>query len=232
MSGAKYDSQIASVHPWGDETDERLHLAVDPNDPAISWVRFGDVAVPGEFESSITFVDPRLPKCHLRIRLENGRPLCADFRLLRADSGDEITGAMLREIPVGACVREAVAHQALMFTRDETDGFGAPFDLEGSPAWNRKVPGMDAGLGASWSQMEQVRGVASASRRQPRRGIPLTDDDLRSVAEAHRAARAQGKHTTEAVMEAFYLSRPTANRWIAKARARGFLAPPVRRTRF
>jgi uncharacterized protein DUF6214 len=60
--------------------------------------------------------------------------------------------------------------------------------------------------------------------RKPRQGTPMTDDELRRIAELYRAAQARGFPPVKAITEAPPKpSRATASRWVAEARRRGFL---------
>jgi hypothetical protein len=85
----------------------------------------------------------------------------------------------------------------------------------------------------------ELRQKVDASRRRWR----MTDDHLRRVADVYRdnPRDAAGRRApVNAVMEQFGTTRPTAGRWVMKARKRGFLPPatdsggklpPVKRAR-
>lgn len=59
--------------------------------------------------------------------------------------------------------------------------------------------------------------------RMPRQGSPLTDGQLRKIAEIYRGAVAVGLPPVKAIQEAEHVSRATASRWVARAREHGFL---------
>jgi hypothetical protein len=64
--------------------------------------------------------------------------------------------------------------------------------------------------------------------RRPRKGSPLTDENLRQVAELYRAALKRGDAPTQTVADGMNVARSTAARWVAKARESGFLGPAIR----
>lgn len=66
---------------------------------------------------------------------------------------------------------------------------------------------------------------AAADRIALLRAAGPVDETLRLVAHAYRVGLATGATPTKAVEETFDVSRATAGRWIAQARARGFLGP-------
>jgi hypothetical protein len=78
-----------------------------------------------------------------------------------------------------------------------------------------------------------IRDLPNPDGRQPwGRQVPSdvakegpTDRALRWVAHIYRYGLAIGYKPTKAVAEAVGLSRPTAGRWIAAAREKGFLGP-------
>jgi hypothetical protein len=70
---------------------------------------------------------------------------------------------------------------------------------------------------------------ALSEHKPPRRGQPVTDDELRSAAHLYRKALAEGKPPTGAVAEGLFLSRATAGRRVAMARERGFLGKALPR---
>ena len=50
-----------------------------------------------------------------------------------------------------------------------------------------------------------------------------TDESLRLVAHIHQTAAAIGDSPVKAVVNSIGISRPTATRWVRKAREKGFL---------
>jgi hypothetical protein len=177
-------------------------------------VELGDgVALPDRF--TVTITEEGLPECDLGVRFERGRPLCDELRLRAGKPGapSELTGALLRRIRLDVYLRGAITHAAFPYTRERVEG-KEPFDLGGAPAWEAE-PGF-----APWDAT--LRAIREA-RRQPRPGVLVSDDHLRQVEAAYRAAMAQGQPPTRAVMEQWHVARATASRWIARARDRGFL---------
>jgi len=63
--------------------------------------------------------------------------------------------------------------------------------------------------------------------RGPRRGAPITDEHLRDVAARYRAALECGLPATQTVADEMHASRPTAARWVNRARERGILGPSL-----
>ena len=117
------------------------------------------------------------------------------LELGQLDGGPPVTSAGLRALPIARLVREALDAVAM----DEAS-------LPGGIV-RREPPARPVEPGA----------------RTPRRGALVTDEHLRDVAARYRAAIQRGEAPTKAVADELYASRPTAARWIARARERGFL---------
>ncbi len=64
--------------------------------------------------------------------------------------------------------------------------------------------------------------------RRPRRGSPVSDGDLREVAKLYRTAYERDDPPTRTIADTMHVSRPTAARWVGKARERGFLGKAKR----
>ena len=64
--------------------------------------------------------------------------------------------------------------------------------------------------------------------RRPRRGSPITEDNLLEVARVYREAVKHGDPPTQAVADGMNVARSTAARWVAAARTRGLLGPAMR----
>jgi hypothetical protein len=111
-------------------------------------------------------------------------------------------------------------YTAFRFTRIQEEGWGEPIDVEGAPAWKYNTALQP---GSSREARDAARDIARSKLRQPRRGVPLSDEDLREVATIYRAALAEGRRPTKAVMQAMHVGRATASRWLARARERGHL---------
>lgn len=202
-------------------------LLIGDPEPGVGYLQLGaDFAVAEDFPVEVTPENPMLPICHLRITIENGKPVCSGLRLERRDG--PIDGTTLRQIPLAPYIREALAHAAFRFTRDQDlaeraheehgGAVGRPREIDGEPAWVFREPDR-----SRWGDVFALRDIARSARRQPRRGIPISDGDLDEVAKIYKAALLAGEHPNLNVQEEMHLSRSTASRWIAKARERGFL---------
>jgi hypothetical protein len=118
---------------------------------------------------------------------------------LRAGANAEITGGLLRKVPVAQLMREA---------------------LKASANEVQLLPGGGLKVEVGFSGEHEIRA--------PRSGSRLTDEQLERVAETYREAEQRGHAPTQAVADQFHLARSTAARWVSKARERGMLGPAVR----
>jgi hypothetical protein len=94
-----------------------------------------------------------------------------------------------------------------------------PREGEAVEAWVRELP--------SNERLRFYEQYAEGARA-PRRGSPITDENLRQVAEVYRAALERGDPPTETVANVLNVARSTAARWVSKARERDFLGPAMR----
>ena len=179
-----------------------------------------DLAIAERFTVALTPPDRNTPICRMRIALENGRPVCTELECERQPGGPPITQAVLHTIPVAPYLRKAMEYTAFRFTRLEEEGWGEPIDVDAAPAWKYDTASRP---GSSREVRDAARAIARSKLRQPRRGIPLSDDELREVATIYRGALAEGRRPTKAVMQAMHVGRATASRWLARARQRGHL---------
>jgi hypothetical protein len=136
-----------------------------------------------------------------------GRPHCKRFEV-RALGDGEVTGAMLRQIPVAEWVGKSLAAIA--------------FEVHPPDAKDERVrltPGVPPA---------EVTGFRENMRR-PRRGSPLTDEHLQQVADLYRDALARRlPNPTETIADDMHAARSTAARWVALARQRGLLGESLR----
>jgi hypothetical protein len=134
---------------------------------------------------------------------DHGVARCTAMELRQLDNGEPITGSTLRKLPSPTrLMRDALAVVAAEVAA-LSDG-GARADVGGhATAFERDV-------------------------RRPRRGSPLSDEELDRVAKVYRAALDHGEPATQAVADELHLARSTAARWVGKARARGILGPALR----
>ncbi len=135
----------------------------------------------------------------------DGVPRCRRLELV-ASPGEAITSESLRRVPVARLLRQATAGAARQFE---------PLEPGGEPVF-QLVPS------APREVADFYRRYVTDTRR-PRRGVPVSDDHLKQVAELYRAALDRGDPPTQTVADAMHAARSTAARWIAKARERGFL---------
>lgn len=138
---------------------------------------------------------------------DGGRPACLELSVRPLD-GKPVTSQTLRAIPVQRLLRQA-AVQASTFlayggaTADGGSRFEAPSAIERGRIATR----------------------ALSAARSPRQGSPITSDHLKQVADIYRAALAAGERPTRAICERWHVTRPTASRWVAAARAAELLGP-------
>lgn len=187
------------------------------------YITFGeDLAIAERFTAAITPRDPDMPICRLRVAIEDGRPVCTELRCERRPGGRPLSGRVLRDIPLTTYVHDVVANFAFRFTRSAEQGDGPELELDGKPAWRLDIA-LRPEPSPTSADRESARTMLRARLRQPRRGIPISDDDLREIAALYRAAVLEGRPPTKTVSDAMHVSRPTASRWIARARERKML---------
>lgn len=147
-----------------------------------------------------------LPQTKVSVELlvevdDTGTPHC---RHLRVDG--DVNYEALRELAVAKLMRHALRLE------------NSTFEVTGSGGRYRLDPIGPAEIDATY--------------RRPRRGARVTDDQLRKIADLYRQAveadyRPHGRLApTSWVCDKAHVSRPTASRWIALARKRGFLPGP------
>ncbi len=134
---------------------------------------------------------------------ERGGPRCV---ALTARDDDGVTGEAMRSLPVARLLKAAFVDAS--FKLDER-GVG---HLLSTPLKDR----------------EAFYGRVAKDARQPRQGSPITEDDLRQVAELYRAALGRGDPPTQTVANSLQVARSTAARWVARARERNLLGPALR----
>lgn len=202
-------------------------VRIEDPEPGSQFVRLSDdLAVADDFRATFTFDDPSAPLVHLRLNFDHGMPVCVDLRF--EGQGERINGTTVREIPISACIREALAHAAFRFTTDEelaadahqTFGgmVGRPVEVEGEQAWVYRAPDR-----STWTDVEAVRSESASKMRRSRKGPPETDEELKELARQYREFVRTRTNPTQALADALYTTRPTVSRWLRKARDRGFL---------
>jgi hypothetical protein len=141
----------------------------------------------------------------------NGRAIAIE---VRPRSGG-VTSENLRHLPITRLTRQAVAGAA---QRVEPGKVGGHRLLEAMLTRGRSQAESDAAFYRAYTK----------DARRPRSGSPLTDDNLRSVADLYRAAIERGDPPTQTVSDEMHVARSTAARWVAEARKRRFLGPAIR----
>ena len=139
---------------------------------------------------------------------DRGEPRCI---VVSARDEEGVNGESLRRVPVARLVKEAFATAARKC---------GPIEEGGEPIM--QLVGTTSGDTARFYER------FAKDVRQPRSGSPLTDEHLGQVAELYRAAVDRGDPPTQTVAETMHVTRPTAGRWVAKARERGLLGPAKR----
>ena len=179
-----------------------------PLDPG--WALYeSKYVLPQRFFAVVT--EGEHPPCVLEFVVgDNNKVRCSRLSLV---SEKPITGAQLRNVKVETYLNRAKDLVAIEVERN-ADG-------------SLRVSHADA-------REESLRGWFDAyARTTPtrRRGVRLSDDEMRRVADVYRDALAAGEPPTKAVSTKLYTSRPNAARWVSEARRRGLLgdAPGKRR---
>ena len=175
---------------------------------APEWGALDDTATaPVHFEATGTLDSGH--EVRLEIVMEaRGEMSCRGLAVTQ-HNGTPITTDLLRKLPVAQLASEAVAYVAQPYTLDASGVTITPV-----------FPGSD-------ERAELYERFAKNGRR-PRRGSPITDDNLRQVSTIYQAAVANGDPPTQSTADALHVSRSTASRWIAGARKRGLLGPAIR----
>lgn len=120
--------------------------------------------------------------------------------------GDDVT-AVAQGFPVRRHAQHAAALALSTFGRPERVGKSLRF----------RPPGA--------AERAAIYAEHADGGRKPRRGVPVTDDQLATVAKVYREAMDAGDPPTLAVAGAYGVARSTAARWIQRARKGGFLGP-------
>ena len=165
-------------------------------------VPFGDgfAMIPGESELAN-------PNVLLRFEVRDDRPQCV--AISSPPGGPELTTKLLREVNVRRQTREYLREQTFRLELDEKARvIGVPMFSPRDP-WDVRTPeDIDKELG-------------SAVRRTGR--PPISEAELKRVAEIVEEAQRSEQPTANAVAEEFHLTLDAAKKRIQKARQRGLL---------
>jgi hypothetical protein len=176
-----------------------------------------DARVPQAFTAVIGDPDLENPaiKVTLEAELDGERPRCRRLQVEAAGAG-EITGDVLRRIPVTSYLLQALSR--LAFRRHEVA------DLPDWIAEGLAREGISETLMPAAQEDQRAVYEAFANKaRRPRRGSPVTDEHLGQVAELYRAAVQRGDNPTQTIADTMHAARSTAARWVGLARKRGLL---------
>jgi len=157
--------------------------------------------------------------------LDGGRPETKSVTL--ENLAAPVTGAGIRGLPLGEMLAES-----RRIIADDANGV-----LDGEPVARELIAQLRAGKGVNSidliiadRRLERLNRLSDVKVllepflvTGPRRGQTLTTDDHRQVAEIYRAAYGRGDEVLQAVADAFYISKSTASKRIAKARNAGLL---------
>jgi hypothetical protein len=144
-------------------------------------------------------------------RAHAGRPVCSGVHLDLLETADvePVTALLVRQLPIARLIREARRERFLatgggLFDAEPDDQVGA--------------------IGRRLSAEEKSRHAWSEDAPKRRRAA-LDEDHYRQVAHVYSRAASAGLPPTLAVMHTMFVSRPTASRWVAEARARRLIPP-------
>ncbi len=142
-------------------------------------------------------------------RWSEDRVECVGFCLqpLDALSVEPLTASLLRSIPVMRLVTQARRER---------------YDASGGEIVETIDGGGDLPIGESLAASLREQSD-SWSERRPGRPVELGPQHYREVAKVYSSAHASGGAPLVAVQEHWHVSRPTASRWVAEARAQELL---------
>jgi hypothetical protein len=192
-------------------------------------LKAGEMAITPEFEAGIVPIPPHsgvfrrfaatttLGDAEVRLAIEvddRGAAACRRIEI----AAERVSGDLLRRVPVGRLLARAMAAAHFRFGEPGDGAIRIDFG-EGRVA---RFP----------TPMESAEFYERYARnaRRPRRGSPLTEENLRDVAELYRAAVRRGDPPTQTVATTMNVARSTAARWVAAARNHpaGLLGPAQR----
>jgi hypothetical protein len=177
-------------------------------------VVLGEFTVPRTFTATGRHQDFTI---ELEVEVDDrGRPHCRRLAVSATGDGSDVTGDTLRRLPVAKLVGEATTEAALsQKTPRVKDPRGVTLDS------------CTAGPLTS-NERSDFYGRFAQGARRPHRGSPVTDENLRQVADLYRAALERGDPPTKTIGLELHIGRSTAARWVAEARKRGLLGPALR----
>lgn len=185
-------------------------------------VDLGEFSLPRHFQAAT-----QLDGLNVRLEIEvddDGKPCCREIAI-RPAQGDalRLSGETLRKVSDPRLLADAMADAAQKWVLPKKAG---------TPSFH------SGGKGDSADYHYTLRPPTGAERasfyeqhaagaRRPRRGSPITDDNLKQVSSLYREAIKGGDPPTQTVADAMHVARSTAARWVMAARKRGFLGPAM-----
>lgn len=176
---------------------------------------FGDagLVLPGRYTAEIEFdadeaATLKVGGVRLDVVVENGQPVCEAVTVRRHSDPEmgPVTAERLRGIALVRLLRASAAAAAMRDAQRNPDG-----------SWTFEPAGpADAGR-----LIDADRRAAGRGRRRE-----VTPAHLKEVAAVYRAAGPNAP--TSAVAKKWKVARPTASRWVARARDAGLLGPYTR----
>lgn len=158
-------------------------------------------SLPRRFDLRAEPADPTRPRVQIWWEVVDGTPVCVGV-LVKPGPAAALTTAGLR-VPVARYLREAVETVALHVDT-------------GRPVWFADAEKYAGDVAATLQQLAQVK---------PSRGVPVPDSRLRRTAELWHEALAVGRSRTDHICREQHVSKPTADRYVRRARALGLIPP-------
>ena len=165
---------------------------------APSFVRWPDPAR-GPWEVMLTW------------RAREDRADCVGLALtpVNPDDAEPVTATLMRALPVAGIIAAARQWRFAASGGSVVEAYDEPQNLNVDPEF-----------------IEYLRAASEPwSERRPGRRPQLDRDHYRVVAEIYSTAHLAGHSPLRAVEKRWTVSRPTASRWVAAARAEGLLPP-------
>jgi hypothetical protein len=136
-----------------------------------------------------------------------GNPRCRAIRFEPESLDEDLTTTAIREVPLGEVVNEC---------------FAAAIHAMDPNAKGNLIRGRIE-LSDDERALAYPKGALRSKQRRP-----LTDDELKRIADVYRAAAAKGLAPTKRIADVMHVTRSTARRWVARAVDGGFLDPAER----
>jgi hypothetical protein len=168
------------------------------------WRPYGTSFIPAHFEATV--VDSRYVTCTLEIKVnDSGAPACVGIT-----TASELTGALLRDLPIETLVHQAAASIAEPLHPDPTKPYRAS---------KKQLTREDA--------LKKIREADKTLRFKARRGETIHHQ----VANVWNAAsQGNGQRPRQAVLAVFRnVPVRTLDRRIGEARDQGLIRPPIER---